>query len=671
VTATATSNGMLTRALALRSAGFSLIPIKRDGSKAPEGDLLPGKSWNPFRERLATPDELAQWFHHERPPGMAAVCGRISGGLETIDFDKDAETVFPDWCKLVEDESPGLIARLSITRTPKPGFHVRYRVEGGAVEGNQPLARDATGTKLIETRGEGGYALIPGCPADCHETGRLYEHHSGSPLERVEVITAAEREILLRCARSFDRSPQEDKAAGKWTFRVGGDGLLPGDDYNQRGPDWGTILVGWVEVGRRGQVRYWRRPEKARGWSATTGHCTGKDGADLLAVFSSNAQPFEGPTGGKQCTCYSKFAAYALIYHNGDFSAAAKELVQLGYGQQTNGGDGNKPKWPMPKKASEVSRDAKPVKWVWNGIIPAAHIVLLSALFKVGKSTLVSLLLKALESASAFLGLATAKCRVLIVTEESDTIWRKRIDALQIGDHVELIVMPFLVRPTHADWQSFIQHLLYCHQVAKYDLIIFDTLNNQWSCQNENEASEQNAALLPLRQLTQAGLAVLLIAHLGKNDFREGKATRGSTALMGFVDIIIELRRFKADDEEDRRRVLQGRGRFDETPREIVIRLGDDGESYTLEGTGQKVHENEILTVLLDILPTEPPGWSWEEIEAEWEGPKPQRSAVKRALKTCKLFLYSGSGKKGNPTRWYRTTDSGKNSFTMRATGNS
>ena len=42
---------------------------------------------------------------------------------------------------------------------------------------------------IIETRGEGGYFLAPGCPAACHETGRLYEHLAGPPLTEVPTIT--------------------------------------------------------------------------------------------------------------------------------------------------------------------------------------------------------------------------------------------------------------------------------------------------------------------------------------------------------------------------------------------------------------------------------------------------------------------------------------------------
>src|SRR5262249_24234286 len=50
------------------------------------------------------------------------------------------------------------------------------------------------------------------------------------------------------------------------------------------------------------------------------------------AVFSSNADPFEGPSGGKPCTCYCRFAVYTFLNHGGDFKAAAQALYEQGYG---------------------------------------------------------------------------------------------------------------------------------------------------------------------------------------------------------------------------------------------------------------------------------------------------------------------------------------------------
>ena len=116
---------------------------------------------------------------------------------------------------------------------------------------------------------------------------------------------------------------------------VSGDGIgarargdRPGDHYNAREP-WGDILCpyGWKLFHATAGAVYWCRPGKSlSGISASTGFCKGPDGNDLLYVFSTSAAPFEAEAS------YSKFAAYALLNHRGDYAAAARALMHAGYG---------------------------------------------------------------------------------------------------------------------------------------------------------------------------------------------------------------------------------------------------------------------------------------------------------------------------------------------------
>ena len=333
-TETVPATGALLRvAEQLLAAGISGIPIKADGTKAPAI-----RSWDPYKERLPTPAEEQRWFA-KGSRGIAAVCGAVSGGLEALDF--DLLSIFDPWRGLVDEEMPGLVDRLTRHRTPRPGATICYRCS--QITGNTKLAQvpekdPKTGKikpkTIIETRGEGGYFLIPGCPPGCHETGRLYEHIGGPPLSQVATITPEERECLWRAARSFNQCVAAQDICEEPKTRSRDGRLRPGDDFSNRGPDWEQIIGphGWTET----KPGYWRRPGKAKSWSATTGYCKTKDGYDLFANFSTNAHPFEGPRGdGKPCTCYTKFAAYTLLSHGGDFTAAAKDLATQGYGDQT------------------------------------------------------------------------------------------------------------------------------------------------------------------------------------------------------------------------------------------------------------------------------------------------------------------------------------------------
>ena len=328
-------NPALDAALACVRAGLSVVPIKRDGSKAPAAP------WRQFQARPPTEAELHRWFDRADPPGVAVLGGAVSGGLECNDFDAQSESIYPQWRELVDAEAPGLVGRLCVIRTPRPGFHVRYRCTEATIPGNTKLAVDPALPKdercLIETRGEGGYAIVPGSPPECHPSGRPYEHFAGPQLTDVQTIAGNDRETLLRCARSFDRAAAEAKDP----TRADGAELRPGDDFNRRGPDWSEILTGWAVAREFCGKRYWRRPGKAEGWSATTGVCTSKNGVELFACFSENADPFQGANGGRPCTSYSRFSAYALLRHGGDYKAAAKELARQGYGDQTHKGNGH------------------------------------------------------------------------------------------------------------------------------------------------------------------------------------------------------------------------------------------------------------------------------------------------------------------------------------------
>src|SRR5262249_18791191 len=83
---------------------------------------------------------------------------------------------------------------------------------------------------------------------------------------------------------------------------------------------------GWTFYRQSAGTQGWTRPGKARGISATTG-LRDKCGKDLLHVFTSNAYPFEPDQS------YDKFAAFALLAHDGDFGAAAQALLAAGWGE--------------------------------------------------------------------------------------------------------------------------------------------------------------------------------------------------------------------------------------------------------------------------------------------------------------------------------------------------
>ncbi|MFF5291826.1 phage/plasmid primase, P4 family [Paractinoplanes globisporus] len=327
---------MQAAALAWYDAGCSVIPVRADGSKAPR------MSWRRYQSERATREQVREWFSGA-PPGLAVLCGGVSGGLEMLELEGRAvaEGLARQLVELVSaaglDE---LWQRIAVDgyaeRTPSGGVHLIYRVQGAAVGRNLKLARrpaseaelaeapNDTIKVLAETRGEGGYTIVAPSHGTVHESGRPWTALGGAAPARIPTITAAERTALFSLVRSMDAvespAPQQVASSPK---RASPD-MSPGDDFEQR-TDWASILqpAGWVLVHRAGRTRYWRRPGKAVGVSATTGRAADRD---RLFVFStSTAFPSDSPI--------TKFHAYAVLHHGGDHTLAARALRREGFGE--------------------------------------------------------------------------------------------------------------------------------------------------------------------------------------------------------------------------------------------------------------------------------------------------------------------------------------------------
>jgi len=298
----------------LIEAGYSVIPIKVDGSKSP---MIP---WKEFQTRIMTREEADRYFREFC--GIAIIAGQVSGNLEIIDIESEAPMA--DLVQLIDEHLPGLLPTLPQVNTPTGGRHILYRCS--EIAGNQKLAMSAESKVLIETRGEGGYVLTVTSPPECHPSGKEYTLAVGSIL-RTPTITSEQREILLSCCRSFNRlvAPEHVPATPRGT------GKTPGDDFNARGDGLAVLLAhGWQLASRRNGHAYLRRPGKKSGISATYGYVA----PGVLNNFSSNAAPFA-------LGAFDNFGIFARLEADGDFSKAAKMLREQGYGEPIPAPRGN------------------------------------------------------------------------------------------------------------------------------------------------------------------------------------------------------------------------------------------------------------------------------------------------------------------------------------------
>jgi hypothetical protein len=316
---------------------------------------------------------------------------------------------------------------------------------------------------------------------------------------------------------------------------------------------------------------------------------------------------------------------------------------------------------PIP--ASQLATGGASANWLLHGYVARQSITLLTSLWKAGKSTWLANLVKAMSQGETLAGLSVAAGNVLVVSEESAALWAGRRDKLGISDHALFYLRPFLGRPDMPRWEGFIEHLARLVRQRDLSLVCFDTLAALSPCNDENDAAKMMAALTPLLRITDAGAGVLLVHHPRKGDGGEGQASRGSGALPGFVDIILEMRRVQPKDRSNRQRELTAYSRFDETVPELVIELAEDGIGYRSLGTPSDADRQSRWKAIRDHLPGEGPGKTPEELLVEWPSDRPKLSERTLELDLSQgakagYWSKSGAGKKGDPYRYWSNGNS-------------
>jgi hypothetical protein len=314
---------ILLTALELANEGISVVPVATDGSKRPGVS-----TWKQYQERRPNTEELMSWFADAQ--GVGVICGKVSGNLEMLELEGRAvaDKLHIELKEMAHNANLSEVwERINngyVEMTPSGGLHWLYRIDG-EVPGNTKLARRPGEADridvLAETRGEGGFVIVAPTNGTCHPSGGHWKMLNGGS-KSIPTLTVAERSQLHSLFATFDAIPKQENIQEE--LKPKGEGLTPGDDYNAK-VTWEQILqpLGWTKVHtNRAAVTAWRRPGKTEGISATTNHA----GIDKFFVFSSSTI-FEPER------AYSKFAVYALVEHGGDFSAAAKALRTLGYGE--------------------------------------------------------------------------------------------------------------------------------------------------------------------------------------------------------------------------------------------------------------------------------------------------------------------------------------------------
>ena len=592
---------LLAEARAGYAVGLCLLPVAADGSKRPDTP----SGWREFQARRPTAAEMRA-FDFTHRDGYGVVGGMVSGGIDPWDFDdRDTYRAFvaaADSCGL-----GSVVARIQNgyeDETPRGGrrWLARYGPEvkfADTVLARRPGVDGESKTKtLIEIT---TFSVLAPSTGRTHPSGQPYVRLTGD-FATIAEYTVDERDALFELARSFDEMPRREQVPSRKlkAYEKTGFDLKPGVDFNRR-TTWRQLLgpLGWVEVYSVGEVLHWRRRGKRHGVSATTNY----RGSDLLYVFSSSTE-FDPEKS------YSKFGAYALLHHAGDFSKAALALSRLGYGDTgtdtKNGLADHVNSAPARATrrtlhltpATEIS--VRPIRWMWQDRIGLGTFALLGGREGVGK-TIAAYTIAAMVTRGMLPGAYFGIPRAVIIAATEDS-WEHTIvpRLMAAGADLAQIFRVDVVTSQGIDSSlSLPRDLPDLERVVRdvgAALIILDPLLSRLDTQlDTHKDAEVRIALEPLVTLANATDACVLgLIHVNKS-----ASSDVLTLLMGsraFAAVARSVLFVMVDPENEQGRLLG-------QPKNNLGRADLPTLAFRIEGAlVATTSEGEVWTVKLEWL---------------------------------------------------------------------
>lgn len=330
----------------LLDSGFSLIPV-RDKAEAGKPIKSPYPYWKKYQSEIISPAELWEQMERFNTSAIAVICGKVSGNLEVIDIDVKWKPGID--AKLFSDIRllyPNIWDRLRLHRTPSGGFHILYKIIDQIPPGSQKLASrislptDNVKTKnlsFIETKGEGGYVLIP--------PSLSYSIYKAEP---IPLLTWTERCALISLCNGYNEiikiqpQPKGNKYENDYYDEN------PFEHYNRSEQGAQALIdLGWKANGENSTFAWFTKP----GSNSKERHAAYIKDKQLFFFWSTTTE-FENNR------CYHPATIIAISKFGGDHKKTYRDLVDRGFGKIRHGRE-----MQMVKRAKElpanISEEAK------------------------------------------------------------------------------------------------------------------------------------------------------------------------------------------------------------------------------------------------------------------------------------------------------------------------
>lgn len=297
--------------------------------------------------------------------------------------------------------------------------------------------------------------------------------------------------------------------------------------------------------------------------------------------------------------------------------------------------------------------------WLVPGFVALQAITELDGKVKTaGKTTWATHMVAAILDGERFMGYPTTRTNVVYLTEQTQGSFREalaRAGLIARGAELRLV---FRREISAIKWVDLIATVAEDALRDGYGLLVVDTVGKMAGLMEENAAGEGAAMMVPLQNAAHDGMAVLVCRHERKTGGEVGESGRGSSAISGDVDVILQLRRPEGNQPANRR-VIESLSRYSETPEKIVVELTEEG--YILLGDEEAVTMADALRFVSGVLNEfdQKQGCTIDELLEAQEDVSGQtrleRSAIRRALHELVFrgeVQQSGLGKRGSPFRF-------------------
>lgn len=291
--------------------------------------------------------------------------------------------------------------------------------------------------------------------------------------------------------------------------------------------------------------------------------------------------------------------------------------------------------------------------WLLRGYLALGAITEVDGKIKSsGKTTLVTHLVAAILAGEPFLGQPTMRTNVVYLTEQTPGPFREalaRAGVLFRGSEMRIL---FRAEVAAVPWPDLVRQVAADARRDGYGLLVIDTLGKLAQVREENDAGEGGRVMAPLQDAAHTGMAVIVCRHERKGGGEVGESGRGSSAISGDVDIILQLRRSEGNVPKSRR-VIETLSRYSETPDKVVIDLTDEG--YVLLGDEEAVTLADAIRKVsahLGTLNEQKQSATLDELVSDLDM---TRAAIQRALKELEYrgeVEHTGLGKRGDPKRY-------------------